>query len=62
MMDEHGCPVQFQRMVSVLTQKSEATTEHDAVDQKQEPENKIIEDETMESGRVKFLQQILTTT
>ena len=57
MMDEHGSPVQFQRLVSVLTQKSEAT-EHDAVDQKQEPENKIIEDETMESGRVKFLQQL----
>lgn len=58
MMDEHGSPVAFQRMVSVLTQKSEATSEHDAADKKQEPENKIIEDETMELGRVRFLPQI----
>lgn len=54
MMDEHGSPVEFQRLVSVLTQKSEAATEQDAADQKQEPEDKIIEDETMESGRVRF--------
>ena len=56
MMDAHGSPVEFQRLVSVLTQKSETTAEQDTADQKQEPEDKIIEDETMESGRVRFFQ------
>ena len=56
MMNEHGSPVEFQRLVSVLTQKSEANAEQNTADQKQEPEDKIIEDETMESGRVRFCQ------
>ncbi|XP_028401273.1 multidrug resistance-associated protein 1-like [Dendronephthya gigantea] len=54
LMDEHGSPVEFKRMVSVITQQSEVTSEQDNPGQKQEPENKIIEDETMELGRVKF--------
>jgi hypothetical protein len=58
LMDEHGSPLEFKRMVSVMTQQSEVTNEQDAAGQKQEPENKIIEDETMELGRVRFLQYI----
>jgi hypothetical protein len=54
LMDEHGSPVEFQRMVSVVTQQSEVTNEQEKAGQKQEPENKIIEDETMELGRVRF--------
>ncbi|CAB3994040.1 multidrug resistance-associated 1-like, partial [Paramuricea clavata] len=54
LMDEHGSPLDFKRMVSVVTQQSEVTNEQDAAGQKQEPENKIIEDETMELGHVRF--------
>ena len=53
LMDEHGTP-EFRRMISVITQQSEVTNEQETAGQKQEPENKIIEDETMELGRVRF--------
>ena len=53
-MDEHGTPVEFKRMISVITQQSEVTNEQETAGKKQEPENKIIEDETMELGRVRF--------
>ena len=55
LMDDHGSP-DFKRMVSVVTQQSEVTNEQDTAGQEQAPENKIIEDETMELGRVRFFQ------
>ena len=57
LMDDHGSP-DFKRMVSVVTQQSEVTNEQDTAGQEQAPENKIIEDETMELGRVRFFKVI----
>lgn len=52
--NEQGSPVAFKRMVSVMTQQSEAANEQDTTGKKQESENKLIEDEGMEQGRVRI--------
>lgn len=47
--------VKLARMSSVITQQSETTCQKDNADEKQEPSDKLIEEEAMEHGKVRFV-------